>query len=313
MEKLKKVWKFLANPPVYFWVLSVILLAVFVGFSFTIIATNFLPEWVAIIFYVLSAIFLTYIVYLIVINFKTAKTKIKEKLESYKTTNRLMHDYEYRTLFFARLSFFINTGFAIFTAILGILEKSIWYGALASYYIILSLLRYIITRNGNKLTRLDVKHNENLVHKKSKIYLACGISMLVLTFAMIVPVVLMVINLKQTNYIFDWFIFAIAAYTFYKVVLAIYNLIKAKKSKDRLIQSLKNINLADAGVSLLSLQVSLIAIFGGSETATAMAALNIITGAVVLGVVAVLGIIMIVGGSRDFKTQKENTHEREEI
>ena len=146
--------------------------------------------------------------------------------------------------------------------------------------------------------------------KKAKIYFACGLSMLLLDFVMIAPVVLMIVNLKKVNYIFDWFIFAIAAYTFYKVTLAIYNIFKAMKTKDRVIQSLKNITLADAGVSLLSLQVSLIVTFGDNFSGATI--MNIATGVVVLSVVAVIGIIMIINGRKELKLlQKENIDGRQ--
>lgn len=312
MEKLKKVWGTLINPPVYFIILSFILCVVFATASLVFTLLKCVPEIINYIIYCFAAIILSYVVYIIVIKFKYIKKSVKDKLYSRKLTSRLMKDYEYRTLFFARMSLLFNISYAIFTAVLGILEKSIWYGALATYYIILSLMRYIITRTGNKLTKFDLEHKETLQKKKAKIYFACGLSMLLLDFVMITPVILMVINLKKMNYIFDWFIFAIAAYTFYKVTLAIYNIFKAMKTKDRLIQSLKNITLADAGVSLLSLQVSLIATFGDGFVGTEI--MNIATGSVVLLVVATIGIIMIINGKKELKIlQKENQDGRQQV
>ena len=310
MEKLKKIWDYLSNPPICLIVLSFILCVIFAALSLVFTIFSFAPDFVSYIIYCFAAIFLTYSIYIIVIKFKFIKNGIKDKLYSTKTTKRLMEDYEYRTLFFARVSLLFNIGYAIFTAVFGVLEKSIWYGALATYYIILSLLRYIITRNGNKLTKFDLEHKETLQQKKAKIYFACGLSMLLLDFVMIAPVVLMIVNLKKVNYNFDWFIFAIAAYTFYKVTLAIYNIFKAMKTKDRVIQSLKNITLADAGVSLLSLQVSLIVTFGDNFSGSTI--MNIATGVVVLSVVAVIGTIMIINGRKELKfLQKENIDGRQ--
>ena len=64
----------------------------------------------------------------------------------------------------------------------------------------------------------------------------------------------------------------------------------------------KNINLADAAVSILSLQVALIATFSSDSK---MLTMNIVTGSVVsLGVIAI-GLFMIVNSTKKIKLLKK--------
>lgn len=276
-----------------------------------LVFTNMWPMWVSTIFYCLSAITLTYAVYIFVIYFRKIKNSIRELLHRNRFTKRLLTDYEYRTLFFSRCSFFINFAYATFTIILGVVIRSVWYFSLAIYYFILSIMRYIITRTGNKLTKLDIKHHEDLSSKKSKIYLATGISMFVLDYAMLTPIILMLINRKQNVIMLDWFAIMIAAYTFYKLSVAIYNIFKASKSKDRVIQSLRNINLSDAIMSTLSLQISLVTVFG--EGNNSMYWMNVASGIAVPVLVGVIGILMIVKASKELKNKKKEKNNEQKI
>lgn len=63
-----------------------------------------------------------------------------------------------------------------------------------------------------------------------------------------------------------------------------------------MLQSYRNINLTDAAVSLLSLQVTLVAVFSDEQTIN-MNALNAVTGFVVCALTIVLGALMIVNAT----------------
>lgn len=58
---------------------------------------------------------------------------------------------------------------------------------------------------------------------------------------------------------------AIAAYTFYIAVAAIINIIKAHRQRSARLIALRNISCAGAVASMLSLQRSMTATFGGSD------------------------------------------------
>ena len=97
-------------------------------------------------------------------------------------------------------------------------------------------------------------------------------------------------------------IYVVSTYTFYKIIIAICNIIKVQKYCQPIWQSLKNINLADAAVSILSLQVALIATFSSYSK---MLTMNIITGSIVsLGVIAI-GLFMIINSTKKIKLLKK--------
>ena len=84
-----------------------------------------------------------------------------------------------------------------------------------------------------------------------------------------------------------------AAYTFYKIIFAIVNVFKVRRMQDPMLQCFRNINLTDAAVSLLTLQVTLVAVFSDERTET-MNILNAVTGFIVCALTVVMGILMIV-------------------
>ena len=93
-----------------------------------------------------------------------------------------------------------------------------------------------------------------------------------------------------------------ALYAFTKVTLAIINLIKVRKTSGRVYRALRNISLADALVSIASLQRSMLVSFGDMP-ATDIQLFNALTGTGVCIIIALLGIEQIVTLKRINKKQ----------
>ena len=94
-------------------------------------------------------------------------------------------------------------------------------------------------------------------------------------------------------------IYVAATYTFIKVTTSIVNFFKAKKQTDYTVEALRNVNVADAAVSVLALQTAMFHSFGGEGISTGVA--NALTGAAVCIVVFLLGVFMIVKGNKGLK------------
>lgn len=251
-------------------------------------------DWYSYVVYALAALFLTYAVYAFVICAKRIKRALTGWLKKFRFTNRLISDFGFRTLFFSAISFLLNAAFALFEGILAIVGHSVWYGALAGYYLVLSVLRFVVVLFGAKTPKDDVCRRAN-------IYEACGAALFVLTLALSVAVVQMVLFDKAFAYA-GLMIYAAAAYAFIKIALAVRNLVKAKKYDDFAVQSLRNINFAAALVSMLGLQTALISAFseGGG-----MRFMNAVSGGIVCFAIAGMGVYMIIR-SIMFKKVKEN-------
>ena len=67
--------------------------------------------------------------------------KLKDKIKNTKFGKAFLEQYDFKTFVLAIFSLIISMVFAVFNAVIGILEKSVWYGALAAYYITLILFR----------------------------------------------------------------------------------------------------------------------------------------------------------------------------
>ena len=148
---------------------------------------------------------------------------------------------------------------------------------------------------GRKIKKLAGGDGRALNIYKLKLYRLCGISLFVLELALAAAVSLMILSERPTAYS-EIMAITCAAYTFYKITFAIINIRKAGKLRDPVLQSYRNINLTDAAVSLLSLQVTLVAVFSDEQTVN-MNALNAVTGFVVCALTIVLGALMIVNAT----------------
>lgn len=89
-----------------------------------------------------------------------------------------------------------------------------------------------------------------------------------------------------------------AAYTTYKVVMAIRNLIKAKSMQDPVVQTIRDIGLIDAFASVFSLEVTLITTFSEEGTLTDMRMLMAISGFAVCAFTIGLGAYMIIKSAK---------------
>ncbi len=222
------------------------------------------------------------------------KAKIKEKLDKNKFTRRFS-DYDFRTVIFTVVSLVITTGYAAFYAMLGIALLSVWYGMLAWYYIMIVVMRAIVVfyhRRKRKLGGNAIEQKEKI--SRAKIYRNCGIVICFLTLPLSIAILMMVAE-KATFSHAGLMIYVAATYTTYKVVMTIRNLIKAKKSTDLTVLTVRSINLADMFVSILALQT---AMFHSFSPDTDWSVMNAITGAVVCLSTVIIGVFMIVGGKR---------------
>ena len=118
-----------------------------------------------------------------------------------------------------------------------------------------------------------------------------GILLLVLNLALS-GVVLLTIAQDTAKRYSEIMVISIAAYTFYKIIMAVVNMIKVRKTKSPILITIRNIGTADALVSLLTLQATMLASFQ-NESSLDRNQMNAITGLAVCILIAILGISMI--------------------
>ena len=131
--------------------------------------------------------------------------------------------------------------------------------------------------------------------------MAAGILLLALNFAL-TGVILLTIAQDTARRYSEIVVISIATYTFYKIIMAVVNMVKVRKMQSPVLITIRNIGVADALVSMLTLQATMLASFQGKGGLDANR-MNAITGMVVCVLILALGVSMI---RYAFKNQKDN-------
>lgn len=306
-EKWKKLLKKIKNPPLWAQLLTYGVTVVSAVGALLILLVEYTGNALEIVAYTLfglAAISLSYSVYLIVRMIPRLKKLIILWTEKYEFTHSLLRNFGFRTIIFSIGSFLMSIAFGAFNAGMGIAYRSIWYGALATYYVCLALFRggvllYHKRRRGGR--KGEEKGSRAEAFSRAKIYRNCGIILLILNVALSSAIAQMIFDDRGFSYA-GWTIFAYAAYAFYKITMSVINLFRAKKQDDLTVQAVRNINLTDAAVSILALQTALLATFQTGEVNISL--FNTLTGIAVSAVAVTLGIVMIVRGVRAMKRER---------
>ncbi len=249
--------------------------------------------------YMFAALFLSYSVYLIVIYAPKIKDKTVALVKKTTFGKRMLDQYGFRTIIFATGSLIINIAYVALHVVLAFITDAFyWYIFLAGYYAILVSLRSGIVlyhkRKGKEpVTSID---REQIEIRK---YRSCGIILTLIPFTLSVPIA-QIIKLDRAFIHAGLAIFAFAAYSFYKIVMSIINVVKSKKQTDVTIQAVRYIGLADALVSIFALQT---AMFHEFSKGSGYAFANILTGSVVCILTVAFGINMIISSSKKSKQQ----------
>lgn len=249
--------------------------------------------------YICSAYALTITITAIVRYWKTGRRAVTEhtlvkKLRATSVGRRFFSDVRFRTelsLYQGLLVNLLYIGIKLFS---GIYYRSVWFVALAIYYILLAVMRLVLVRRVKKRT------DRTPMEIELRRYRMCGLMLLMMNQALAGIVAIIMYQDKGFRYP-GILIYAMAAYSFYSVIIAVVNLVKFAKHGSPILSAAKVINLVAAMVSILSLETAMLAQFGGD---TDYAFRQIMTGATGGGVcVLVIGIavFMIVTSTKELK------------
>ena len=288
MDFFKNMWNKIKTPHGIWTVLFCVFFALItVG---TIILVILVPKQTILhyILYVFAAFALTYFVYTMVIFAPKMKDNTIKFLQRHNFTNKLLVDYGYRTIVSAIFSFILNVAYISLILVMAIMSKPAWYFIITFYYIILAFMK------GNVL---HSKRKYGTDIKQARALRFSGIMFVVMTIVFSGVLVL----IYKTNRHFEYtglLIYAVAVFTFYKLTLAIYNIFKARKQNDLYIENIRNINLANALISIIILQVAMFQAFAPKHN---LGFANALTGAGVSAIILLLGVLMIIKANKRLK------------
>lgn len=221
------------------------------------------------------------------------KEKIIETASRNAFAERILTEQRYRVVMTAALSFIVNVLYALYNGIFGVLNHSIWFVTMFAYYTILSVMRSSAVLCEFKNSPSDSDATEYFVAKLSGILLA------ILSFVLTGVIYISISESIASKYDTIAMI-TIATYTFTKITMAIIRAVKQRKNPSMLLAVIRSIGYADVAASVLTLQRSMFASFGdlSGEKAHMM---NIFTGAAVCLFTLVLGIMLIIKGTKNEK------------
>ena len=190
-----------------------------------------------------------------------------------------------RTLKLALGSLAFNITFATYYLVMGLVTNSWWLLTLGSYYLVLSLVRFMVLRSKSK---------ERFIAKFT------GWMLILLSIPLVGTVILSVVRDRGHERHMIVMI-ALAAYAFTKIMLATIKLIKARRSSSATLITLRNISFADAFVSIFALQRSMLVSFEGM-TETEIVIMNATLGSAVCVIVFLLGLNLVRNRKMLFKS-----------
>lgn len=285
MEKFKKfLYKvFFING------ISTVLLCIISAILLTIVFTKKLENSpLAIIAYVLSAYTLT----AAVCRFPSFIKFCKNFLHSNKHTKRYLSEDELRARISIYSSLSLHIFYSVFKLASGVYYGSFWLCSEAVYYIILSTAQYTLAVG-------EKKHRQTA--KEWKTYGVCGGIMLILNLA--IGSIITITVLTDNGYVYSGIlIYATAAYTFYRLIIAFLNIKKYRKINRPVLSASKFLNLSAALMSLFALQTAMLTQFGDEKVNTI--ALNACTGFFVSFSTIYIAISMIVRAKKEINKTK---------
>ena len=237
--------------------------------------------------YVLAAVTLFTGIYYLVIDFRFGiKETVKSAIVSNPYVNKVAYDYRLRTVLFAVPGLMSNVLFAVSNGVTGIISRSAWFGSLATYYILLSMMRIDVVKEERLISRIN--GNYNRLKKEIEVYRKNSILFIFLAVVLIGMVILL--ETSQGGKTYPGFtIYAAAVYAFYKIIISSINVIKVRKQNSPLLTIIRRIGYIDACVSILTLQVAMFATFGAGKEMF-MKIMNVVTGGIVCVIVLATGI-----------------------
>ena len=194
------------------------------------------------------------------------------------------------------LSMAINLVYAGYNLISGILYRSVWLISNGVYYLVLSLIRLLLVRYAKKQSVLDDPKEKAILGWKG--FSVCGILMFLLNIAMAGIVAQMIWGGQGSTYP-EIMVYTVATYTFYRLTTAIIRVVRSGHGGNPIQGAAQNISLTAAMMSLYSLQVTMLNVFGdGSGNDTLI---NSLSGGTVCVMVVLGALGMAVHGSRQKK------------
>ncbi len=165
-----------------------------------------------------------------------------------------------------------------------------WFITMCAYYAILSVMRFSVVLFEYKNKSKSSADTEYFVMRLS------GILLILLSFVLSGVIYISISQNIAVKYD-EILMITIAAYTFFKIIMAIVKAVKQHKNPSPLLAVIRNIGYAEAAASILTLQRSMLVSFGTMDNTEAHI-MNILTGAAACLYVLIIGMYLLLKKNR---------------
>jgi hypothetical protein len=208
-----------------------------------------------------------------------------------------MTDMVFRTHISLYASLTINLLYVGVNVLSFLLYRSMWFVVLAGYYMILSVMRFLLLRYARK-TGIG---KDRLGELKSN--MICSFILLTVNFVLSGAVMMILYQDRGFEY-HGMLIYVMALYTFYMTTRAIINLIKYRKYQSPVMTTAKVITLSAALVSMLTLETAMFSQFGQNMAPENKRLMIMLTGAGVSITVVTMSVYMIIKSKKEINKYK---------
>lgn len=204
---------------------------------------------------------------------------------------RYTSDVRFRIQISLQSSFVFNAVYAVFQLCLGMWHHSVWFYAMAGYYLLLAVMRLM-------LARYTGKHEPgNNLREEWRKYRLCGVFLLLMTLTLMIFVIYFIWKIRVFRH-HEITTIAMAAYTFTSLALAVKNVVRYKSYGSPVFSAAKAISLASAVVSMLTLENAMLTAFGQDGSEVFKRIMLSASGAAVIITVNVIALYMIINATR---------------
>ena len=196
-----------------------------------------------------------------------------------------MQSKRFRIVVYTAGSLMLNVAYAVYNGVLGLFYSSVWFMILCVYYALLAVMRY--------MTVSYEKKQDKGLQVVSEVYVMRFTGMMFIVMSVVLMLIELYSMIHNTARQYAKLVIAsIALYTLIKLVRAIVNLVKVQKHRSPLLSAIRNISLADAGVSAVTLIRSL-SVYISWLTENQKLVVSTFSGVVVYLTTLVMGVAML--------------------
>ena len=280
-------WKAVIRTIIYprAWVLLLGALIAAAGLIFVFAGAR-QETWLAYPVYVWSAYMLAVICVRLWRSVGLTRQSIDAALDRAPVVRRYFSDVSFKMQVSLYFSFGLNTLYALMKLGFGVYYRSVWFGTLAGYYLLLAVTRFALVRYAS---RSDFGADPAAEWKR---YRLCGGILLVMNLALS-GMVIMVVRDNEGFHYPGFLIYIMAMYAFYNMTAAVVNVVRYRRYRSPVMSAAKVLQLTAALVSMLALETAMLAQFGGASGARFRELMTGCTGGVVCVAVLVIAVYML--------------------